>query len=118
MRLSLTVVDTPGYGDRLDNTDCWDPALTYLHTQVLQSVTCHVSYFQHFLSQFDTWLAEETRVPRDTRLADTRVHACLYFISPNGHGLRTIDVETMRSLHRKVNIIPVIGESLTSNADP
>ena len=57
-------------------------------------------------------------MPRDTRLADTRVHACLYFISPNGHGLRTIDVETMRSLHRKVNIIPVIGESLTSNADP
>jgi len=93
VRLSLTVVDTPGYGDRLDNSNCWEPALTYLHTQ------------------FDTWLAEETRVPRDTRLADTRVHACLYFISPNGHGLRTIDVETMRSLHRKVNIIPVIGKS-------
>ena len=69
------------------------------------------------MPQFDTWLAEETRVPRDTRLADTRVHACLYFISPNGHGLRTIDVETMRSLHRKVNIIPVIGEQLTSSAD-
>ena len=34
MRLSLTVVDTPGFGDRLDNTDCWAPALTYLHTQV------------------------------------------------------------------------------------
>ena len=34
VRLSLTVVDTPGYGDRLDNTDCWAPALTYLHTQV------------------------------------------------------------------------------------
>ena len=49
-------------------------------------------------------------MPRDTRLADTRVHACLYFISPNGHGLRSIDVESMRSLHRKVNIIPVIGE--------
>ena len=34
MKLSLTVVDTPGYGDRLDNTGCWDPALRYLHTQV------------------------------------------------------------------------------------
>ena len=34
VRLSLTVVDTPGYGDRLDNSDCWEPALTYLHTQV------------------------------------------------------------------------------------
>ena len=34
VRLALTVVDTPGYGDRLDNTDCWAPALTYLHSQV------------------------------------------------------------------------------------
>ena len=34
VRLSLTVVDTPGYGDRLDNSNCWEPALTYLHTQV------------------------------------------------------------------------------------
>ena len=38
VRLALTVVDTPGYGDRLDNTDCWAPALTYLHTQVRQLV--------------------------------------------------------------------------------
>ena len=34
VRLSLTVVDTPGYGDRLDNSNCWEPALTYLHAQV------------------------------------------------------------------------------------
>ena len=61
-------------------------------------------------TQFDMFLQEETRVPR-MKLADTRVHACLYFISPNGHGLKNIDIECMKRLHRKVNIIPVIGEN-------
>ena len=24
VKLSLTVVDTPGYGDNVDNSDCWE----------------------------------------------------------------------------------------------
>ena len=44
-------------------------------------------------------------------MSDSRVHACLYFISPNGHGLKSIDIECMTRLHRKVNIIPVIGKA-------
>jgi septin 7 len=38
------------------------------------------------------------------------VHACLYFIAPTGHGLKALDVEFMRRLCGKVNIVPVIGE--------
>ena len=86
------MVDTPGYGDNVDNSDCWEGVLTYVDTQ------------------FDTFLQEETRVPR-VKLADKRVHACLYFISPNGHGLKNIDIACMKRLHRKVNIIPVIGKA-------
>jgi len=37
----------------------------------------------------------------------------LYFVSPYGHGLKPIDVECMKRLHHKVNIIPVIGKSDT-----
>ena len=44
-------------------------------------------------------------------VADTRVHACLYFIAPTGHGLKPLDVEFMRRIHKLVNIIPVIGKS-------
>ena len=40
-----------------------------------------------------------------------RVHACLYFIAPTGHGLKPLDVEVMKKIHKKVNIIPVIGKA-------
>ena len=44
-------------------------------------------------------------------LPDSRVHACLYFITPSGHGLKRIDVEFMKRIHDKVNVIPVIGKA-------
>ena len=30
------------------------------------------------------------------------VHACFYFLSPTGHGVRQMDLEAMRALHDKV----------------
>ena len=92
VKLSLTIVDTPGYGDAVDNTDCWEPVVEYVD------------------QQFDKFLEAETRVKRES-LPDSRVHACLYFIAPSGHGLKRIDVEFMKRLHNKVNIIPVIGKA-------
>ena len=92
VKLSLTVVDTPGFGDAVDNRDCWAEALTYVERQ------------------YDRFLEEETRVRR-TKLPDNRVHACLYFISPNGHGLKNIDIQCMQKLDKMVNIIPVIGKA-------
>lgn len=50
-------------------------------------------------------------------LADSRVHCCLYFIAPSGHGLTPLDVEFMQRLHDKVNIIPVIAKSDTMTPD-
>ena len=44
-------------------------------------------------------------------IADKRVHACLYFIAPTGHGVKPLDVEVMKKIHKKVNIIPVIGKA-------
>ncbi len=44
---------------------------------------------------------------------DTRVHVCLYLISPVGRGLRAIDLVTMKALDSKVNLIPVIAKSDT-----
>jgi len=92
VKLSLNVVDTPGFGDGVNNTDCWDPITEYVE------------------EQFNKFLEAETRVNR-VLVPDNRVHACLYFIAPSGHGLKSIDVEFMRRLHDKVNIIPVIGKS-------
>ncbi len=63
-------------------------------------------------AQYETFMNAETRVNR-IPVQDTRVHACLYFIAPSGHGLKPLDVEFMRKLQDKVNIIPVIGKADT-----
>ena len=44
---------------------------------------------------------------------DNRVHACVYFIQPTGHSLKPLDIEVMRRLHTKVNLIPVIAKADT-----
>ena len=42
-------------------------------------------------------------------MVDNRVHCCFYLISP--HGLKPLDVDYMRRLSNKVNIVPVIAKS-------
>ena len=46
-------------------------------------------------------------------IVDNRVHACVYFIQPTGHALKPLDIEVMRRLHTKVNLIPVIAKADT-----
>ncbi|ODV95498.1 hypothetical protein PACTADRAFT_50214, partial [Pachysolen tannophilus NRRL Y-2460] len=97
-KLLLSIIDTPGFGDNLDNDICFAEIMSYLE------------------QQYDSVLAEETRVRRNPRFEDTRVHVLLYFITPTGHGLRELDVLTMKKLSKYCNIIPVIGraDSFTS----
>jgi len=97
VRISLTVVDTPGFGDNIDNELCFQEIVGYLDRQ------------------YDDILAEESRIKRNPRFRDNRVHAILYFIAPTGHSLREIDIELMRRLSPRVNVIPVVGraDSLT-----
>jgi len=99
VNLTLTVVDTPGFGDAIDNSNCWDPVLHYVE------------------SRYEEFLEAETKVIRNPNMADTRVHACLYFIAPTGHGLNPLDIEFMQQLHDKVNIIPIIAKADTMVPD-
>lgn len=57
-------------------------------------------------------MTAESRVQRKA-ITDSRVHCCLYFIAPSGHGLKPLDVEFMQRLCDKVNIIPVIAKADT-----
>jgi septin 7 len=41
----------------------------------------------------------------------------VYFIQPTGHSLKPLDVEVMRRLHTKVNLIPVIAKADTLTDD-
>lgn len=67
-RISLTVVDTPGFGDQIDNEACFAEIEGYLERQ------------------YDDILAEESRIKRNPRFRDNRIHVLLYFITPTGHG--------------------------------
>ncbi|BGP10073.1 Cell division control protein 11 [Rhodotorula toruloides] len=93
VRVSLTVVDTPGFGDQIDNEFTFNEIVGYLERQ------------------YDDILAEESRIKRNPRFRDNRVHALLYFITPTGHALRELDIELMRRLAPRVNVIPVIGKA-------
>ncbi|KAF9573145.1 hypothetical protein EC968_008994 [Mortierella alpina] len=95
VKISLTVVDTPGFGDMIDNEYCFQEILGYLE------------------QQYDDILSEESRIKRNPRFRDNRVHALLYFIAPTGHSLREIDIELMKRLSPRINVIPVIGKSDT-----
>ncbi|KAJ7196725.1 Septin-domain-containing protein, partial [Mycena haematopus] len=57
---------------------------------------------------------QEHRVRR-AKLVDNRVHACVYFIQP--HRLKQIDIEFMRRLHHRVNLIPVIAKADTMSEE-
>lgn len=67
-------------------------------------------------SKYEEFLNAESRVARRT-IPDSRVHCCLYFVAPSGHGLKPLDVEFMQRLHDKVNIIPVIAKADTMTPD-
>ena len=44
-------------------------------------------------------------------IQDTRIHCCLYFISPSGHGLKPIDIVVLKKLSETVNVVPVIAKA-------
>lgn len=89
--------------------------------------------------QFEHYFRDESGLNR-RNIQDNRVHCCLYFISPFSHGyalsthpiissssssniwqqlscvsysLRPLDVQCMKALHEKVNIIPVLAKADT-----
>ncbi|XP_021450195.2 septin-7 isoform X1 [Oncorhynchus mykiss] len=94
VQLLLTIVDTPGFGDAVDNSNCWQPVI------------------DHIDSKFEDFLNCESRVNRRL-MPDSRVQCCLYFIAPSGHGLKPLDIEFMKRLHEKVNVIPLIAKADT-----
>ncbi|XP_018093111.1 septin 9 S homeolog isoform X2 [Xenopus laevis] len=95
VRMKLTVIDTPGFGDHINNENCWMPIMKFIN------------------DQYEKYLKEEVNINRKKRIPDTRVHCCIYFIPATGHSLRPLDIEFMRRLSKVVNIVPVIAKADT-----
>jgi len=92
--LKLTVVDSVGFGDQVNKDQSWSPIVDFIDTK------------------FEDFLQEELKIQRNlSTFDDSRIHVCLYFISPTGHSLRSLDLLTMKHLDSRVNVIPVIGKA-------
>ncbi|XP_058030044.1 septin-9 isoform X1 [Ahaetulla prasina] len=95
VRMKLTVIDTPGFGDHINNENCWQPIMKFIN------------------DQYEKYLQEELNINRKKQIPDSRVHCCIYFIPATGHSLRPLDIEFMRRLSKVVNIVPVIAKADT-----
>ncbi len=92
-KLALSIIDTPGFGDNINNGKAFQDILTYVERQ------------------YDDILLEESRIKRNPKFQDNRVHVLLYFIQPTGHSLQEIDIQFMKLLGERVNVIPVIAKA-------
>lgn len=93
VRLNINVIDTPGFGDQINNEKCWEPLVKYIKEQ-------HSQY-----------LRKELTAQRERYIADTRVHCILYFIQPHGKKLKQLDVQVLKKLTEIANVVPVIAKS-------
>ncbi|CAG9812414.1 unnamed protein product [Phaedon cochleariae] len=94
VKLRLTIIDTPGFGDAVNCEDSWRVCINYID------------------EQFRQYFTDESGLNR-RNIQDNRVHCCLYFVPPWGHSLRHMDLELMKRLHHKVNIVVVIAKADT-----
>ncbi|EPZ34591.1 cell division/GTP binding protein [Rozella allomycis CSF55] len=93
IKMRLTIVDTPGFGDRVNNDQCWEPIVNYIK------------------KQYEDYLITESSVDRPFHFADKRVHLVLYFIAPTGHSLKPIDIIAMKNISEHANVVPIIAKS-------
>jgi len=96
--MKLAVIEAPGFGDFVNNTDCWVPIVDFIENQYLN------------------YLNQEMQSDR-RHIEDTRVHICLYFIEPTGHALKTLDIVTMKEIGSRVNLIPIIAKADTLSTE-
>lgn len=90
--MTLNVVDTPGFGSFIENKHCWYAIVRYIDEQYRK-------------------LFYQENQPNRSNLVRCEVHACLYFIVPSAKGLSQIDIEAMKSISPRVNLIPIVSKA-------
>lgn len=92
-KISLNIIDTPNFANAINCDDDFKIV---------------VDFVRH---QYDEVLLEESRVKRNPRFKDGRIHVLLYMVNATGHGLLEVDVKFMQHVSGLVNIIPVIAKA-------
>lgn len=89
VRLRLTIVDTPGFGDAINCEDSWRTCTSYIDEQVSEPLIFFYLYTESYtrriwFPQFRQYFTDESGLNRKN-IQDNRVHCCLYFVPPYGH---------------------------------
>jgi septin 3/9/12 len=109
VRLRLNIVDTPGYGDQVNNDNWQVQWFSYvLQANIPYSWDPIIKYIK---DQHSAYLRKELTAMRDRHIQDTRIHCALFFINPSGHSLRAIDIVVLKKLSEVVNVVPVIAKA-------
>lgn len=89
---NIVFIDTPGFGASMDD-------------EMLQN-----SIVDYIREQFDLFIEEESKIKRNPKYEDTRVHCLLYFIPATGNGMKQRDIVFLKKVSGLVNVIPIISK--------
>lgn len=93
--IQLRINYTVNFGLKLENSD-------------------NAEFINQFIEkEYKSILDEEVRINRNPRREDNRIHVALYFIKPTGKGLNEFDIQVMKKIGEKVNVIPLLAKSDT-----
>lgn len=106
VRLLIDAIDTPGYGDKIDPKDQY-PLLKAFWRLNLRAETL----LQYLEKTYDDVFEEEQRIRRNPKFEDHRIHALLYFLEPTSLGLKQFDIDFMKRVSSRVNIIPIVAKA-------
>lgn len=96
---NIVFIDTPGFGSTLNDDHIQSSIIDYIR------------------EQFDAFIEEESKIRRNPKYEDTRVHCLLYFIPATGSGLKMRDILFLRRACKLVNVIPIISKADALTAD-
>lgn len=92
-RLYIEAIDTPGFSDDVDPENVCSKVMEYIE------------------STYDEVFEEESRVRRNPKFEEHRIHAVLYLIEPTGLDLKSVDAEFIKKLSERSNVIPLIAKA-------
>lgn len=96
VKLRMNLVEVLGFGDQMQRDESMQPLVLYL------------------VDQHENYLMEETRAVRALHeCRDTRIHVCLYFVTPKDNHLKSFDIIALKALCPHVNLIPIIAKADT-----
>lgn len=102
LKIRLTTIDTPGYGDTLNLGDSFERVTDYITASFRRSIERERRPSRRALDRYDDRFAGG-------------VDAVLYFISP--HRLKEVDLVFMRRLSPLASIVPIIAKADTYTRD-